>query len=1813
MAGLPIFQDSGAELRRVHHMQFGVLSPKEIEDMSVMKVTRAETTNGGVAVDGGVNDLRLGTVDYRMTCKTCHGAHAGPFDADSTDCPGHFGRIALARPVFHVGFINEVYKIIQCVCINCSKILADRRKPEFRNALRVPRGKKRLHAVLQVCRPIMRCEGDDELEEAPDADAVGVRGESAGDGPSGDGTAATSDPFSGENVGERRKGGHGGCNHIQPKFRREGLQIFMEYPEHAQGPFLGTGEREQVLSGQLALEVFEGLSEEDCRALGFDTRFCHPAWLIVQQLPVPPPHVRPSVALDAMSRGEDDITHKLVDIVKANIGLSAAIQRGGETRVIEDHVALLQYHVATFVDNQIPGQPPATQRGGKPLKTLRERIVGKGGRVRGNLMGKRVDFSARSVISGDSTISIAQVGVPRNVAATLTVPERVTSLNIERLKQAVRNGPGVWPGARYVIREDNRSINLRFGKDITLREGWTVERHLRDDDIVLFNRQPTLHKGSIMCHRAKILDYSTFRLNLTCTSPYNADFDGDEMNLHALQTLPAQAEAREIMASYKQIVSAQVNRPIMGIVQDTLLGAQKLSKRDVFMERDMIMNIIMWMEDFDGRIPAPAVMVPDKSRRGHYKSFWTGKQVLSMITPNISLKKKSSGFPSDEPPKPHDLHPGDHTVIIDRGEILAGILDKKTLGKGDGGIIHVSMNDLGPSETRRFIDTLQRMINYWLCNRGFSIGIGDTSAPRETLTQINDIIRRAKSQVRDLVEQGQAGVLDPQPGQTVLQTFEFFVNQVLNNAREQAGSDANAALDEENNIKAMASAGSKGSNVNISQIMGCVGQQNVEGKRVPYGFRDRTLPHFAKHDLTAEGRGFVENSYLKGLEPSEFFFHMMGGREGLIDTAVKTSETGYIQRRLIKAMEDQMVRYDRTVRNGSSQVVQFLYGEDGMDGRWVELQEFPSWHLKPDKFKKVYEWDIDEEGFGYDTRSGRQLIRTDIIEDMRHDDEGDLRAMLIRELQQLQDDRIELYQILKAAERGGGKVKTGTLAMPVNLSRLVKTAQSRFPRIGAEPSDLHPRDVIKAVTNLIDNDLIVIAGEGTLAEEAQANATLAFSILLRSSLASKRVIMEFQLSAAAFEWVIAEVATRFQRSLAPGGEVCGIVAAQSVGEQLTQMTLNTFHFAGVSAKNVTLGVPRLKEIINVAKRVRTPTLTVYVKDDYAYDREAAQQVQMSLVYTTLALAAKSTAIYYDPDLENCVVEEDREWLIDELGLMPEEEINQLSPWLLRIELDAALKSNSPFMNFENIKAKLLAEFDMLWVTYNDDNADNPTLHVRLKLNAEDLETLDQEETQTEDEFLKAVENALLHGVKLGGIDDIKKVYVEQQKEPVWDPVNCVTVDEPWVFQTDGTNLMGVMAVPQVDHTRTRSNNICETFEVLGIEGVRAALVNELRRVISFDGAYVNYRHLAIMCDVMTFRGFLCAITRHGINRVETGPLQRASFEETVELLLDAATYAERDDLTGATEAVMLGDLMPMGTGSFGLLLDEDVLKEHAQLIHAREPTRGMLQTTGEAGPTPVHDPSSPFGAGGMTGSYTPGLDGGGTAAAMSPMDSDSPGRGFASPMGLSPAHGLSPGPSLSPGAESPAYGGTLESPLVGGLGSPESPAYGSTMGGSSGGGQDSYSPTSPGYSPTSPGYSPTSPGYSPTSPGYSPTSPGYSPTSPAYSPTSPQYSPTSPQYSPTSPQYSPTSPQYSPSDSAGASLGQSGAGQSYSPTSPSYSPSAASGSASASGSGAGSGSAGSEGSYSPGQGAAFSPTSGAGSPGDAGYDPGYSPVDNDKY
>jgi DNA-directed RNA polymerase subunit A' len=854
--------------KKIDGIKFGLLDPDTIRKISEVKVITADTYDeDGYPIDGGLMDPKMGVVDPGLKCKSC-GGRVG-------ECPGHFGRIELARPVIHMGYAKQISKILRATCRACGRLLLpEERVDEYRETIRRTRriGKNESKIV-------------DDLLSA------------------------------GKSVKE--------CPHCG----EEQLDIKFEKPT----AFI---EEKNRLSPTDVRERLERITNQDAEVMGFDLSVARPEWMVLTVLPVPPVTVRPSITLESGERSEDDLTHKLVDILRINQRLTENLEAGAPQLIIEDLWELLQYHVTTYFNNEVAGVPPARHRSGRPLKTLTQRLKGKEGRFRSNLSGKRVNFSARTVVSPDPNISINQVGVPEIIAKELTVPLRVTSYNLEEVKKLIKNGPSVYPGANYVERPDGNRLSLGKVKKMEeviekIEPGWKVHRHLRDGDVVLFNRQPSLHRMSIMAHEVKVMPYKTFRLNLCCCPPYNADFDGDEMNLHAIQGEEARAEARVLMRVQEQILSPRFGGPIIGGIHDHISGAYLLTRKGTRFTPEEA-HQILYQAGIDAPLPDPI--------RENGEEYYTGKQLFSLLLPkDLNLQYRAKVCKKHETCLKEECH-DDAYVLIRNGEIVCGVMDEKSFGAFAGELLDRIVKDYGTDAVRTFLDQATRLVTIAITTLGFSTGIDDEDLPKEAEERIREILENADEKVNSLIEAFNEGLLEQLPGRTLEETLEMRIMQTLSEARNKAGDIANEYLEREseekrteNSARIMAISGARGSLLNLTQMTACVGQQAVRGERIMRGYQERTLPHFKRGDRGARGKGFVQSSYKRGLDPLEYFFHSMGGREGLVDTAVRTSQSGYMQRRLINALQDLKVEYDRTVRDTRGVIVEFQHGEDGAD------------------------------------------------------------------------------------------------------------------------------------------------------------------------------------------------------------------------------------------------------------------------------------------------------------------------------------------------------------------------------------------------------------------------------------------------------------------------------------------------------------------------------------------------------------------------------------------------------------------------------------------------------------------------------------------------------------------------------------------------------------------------------------------------------------------------------------------------------------------------------------------------------------------
>ena len=1476
-------------------IQFSMFSPEEIEKYSVVEITNKETYNGNKPKIGGLFDPRMGVLEPGLICPTD--------GMNYINSPGYFGHVKLAKPVYYIQYIDTIIDVMKCVCNKCGKLLIS--KKMYKSLLNEP-SDKRWHQVLDLCKGVQRC--GDEIDN--------------------------------------------GCGCLQPsKIKQDGFaNIVAEWVESKKDD---DDEDDEPSSGVLSLKItpemviniFKKISDDDVNFMGFSNLWSRPEWMICQTFAVPPPAMRPSVKHDAQQRSEDDITHIIINIIKVNNKLKSILESKKDEvndKIIDDWTSVLQYYIATMIDNKISGASPVTQRSGRALKSISERHKGKTGRVRGNLMGKRVDFSARSVITPDPELSIAELGVPMKIAKNITKPVEVHKHNINYLYYLVKNGPENYPGAKILEKKNGTSISLGYidRNNVKLEIGDIVHRHMMDGDVVLFNRQPTLHRMSMMAHIVKVMEKGdTFRMNVADTKPYNADFDGDEMNMHMPQNDEAESELRYLANIPNHIISPGNNKPIIGIFQDSMIGSYLFTRDNIKVSKKNAMNLLMKTNKFS------MINLFTELDKPEYTTF----ELLTEILPKITLKYKTNLFKKDE-----EYSDSNHVLEINSGIIKRGQFDKGVLGGSSKGLLHRIKKDYNAIECQDFIDNLQGIVTEYMKTTGFSVGISDLIANDETNQQINEIINNKKREVSNLIDQIHLGIFENKTGQSNDQYFETEVNNILNKASMDAGNVGISSLDKNNRFVALVTSGSKGNNLNISQMISCLGQQNVDGKRIPYGYTNRTLPHFKQFDDTPRARGFVESSFIGGLKPDELFFHAMGGRVGLIDTAVKTSTTGYIQRRLIKGMEDIQVMYDKTVRNNKNKIIQFKYGGTNFDTTHIETVNFDLVDLSIEDIYKNYNYNFN------DKKNHLKLIYTSQTISKYNSEIAELKQRTQDDINYIIEKRNYVIETIYKY------MDDKKIYVPIHFQNMIENIKEQFQINSNNLSNITPIQAYK----IIDDTYNIINKYYGSCEK--------FEIVYKFYMNPYILIHKLKYNEDAINYLCEKIIHIYKKSLINPGEMVGMISAQSIGEPTTQMTLNTFHFAGVSSKsNVTRGVPRIEEILTLTKKLKNPSLTIFLKEKDALDINKAYHHASKIEHIKFVDLIQKAEIYYEPSSKKTLITEDDQFMKDyndftdvikecygENKVDAKVEDDTDNNWIIRIEMDDTKMLDMNITN-EDIHYKLKVNYgNAIHCFYSDYNTDDKIIF-RIKLN--NLNLKKKVNSYTEEDYIYVVKSfmdKILNEMVITGIKGIEKVNIRKLNNyHIKDNENGdfvkITEDKEkekqhnyikkdyYILDTIGTNLTQILSLDNIDRYKSFSNDIIEMYNVLGIEAARKCLFDEILDVMEFDSTYINHHHIHLLCDRMTTNEKLVSIFRHGINKDNIGPIAKASFEETTEMFLQAAKHGELDMMRGVSANVMCGQEGYFGTSSFQLYVNNnkfmELLSSSKQKNTENEETTTILQ------------------------------------------------------------------------------------------------------------------------------------------------------------------------------------------------------------------------------------------------------------------------------
>ena len=1913
------------DIKNVQKITFNILGNEEVKKYySVRKdpfgINVADSYDNYEPKKGGLVDLRLGTCDIYLPCTTC--------GLNSNDCPGHFGHTELAEYVYHFGFLENIVANLKKVCHRCSNLLFDKNDINLQKFLSKS-NKMRAKETKELVKNNKFC------------------------------------PHCGTPVPKIK-------DEVKETTASIKILVEREISENVVDDKGNTTDDKRVIKDELSprrcYNIFKNVSNNDCILLGFDPDVSRPEDMILTRFPIPPVAIRPTAKIDFMSSStmEDSLTLKIADIISTNIKVREQMNR--ESANVKDMNTLLQYHIATYFDNNSKLPTSEFKSGGKPTKSIADRLKAKEGRVRFNLMGKRVDFSARSVITSDPNINIDEVGIPLKVAKELTIPEEVTPKNIKHLTKLVKNGRDVYPGANFVFRTTfingkpvNQKIDLKYRKkDIKLSYGDIVERHIVNGDYVLFNRQPTLHKPSMMGHKIHVLnrdDANTFRMNVSVAGPYNADFDGDEMNIHLAQSIQARNELERIANVKYQIIGAKNSSPIIGCVQDSISGAFLLSQ-DKDIDYDLASLLLC--------------TTSSKTKMNLIKNkVITGNELFSYIIPNgiNSLKKKGD----------------DIFFQIKNGNLLKGILDKSQLSTSKNSIIHYIWDKYGPQETQDFINDTQRIILTYLMERGLTIGFKDTIISDELNDKVNEYVNSKVLFIKYNITQ-----YENSKEELDLDTIEGSLQNELGAVNANLGKLLMETISHDNNFYTLIGSKAKGKPVNFAQIAGCMGQMTLECKRMKKRINGRTLPIFYQNDDTAGSRGFIASNLVDGLKGHEFFFNAASGREGLIDTAIKsvtgdtpiiiyengetkrvmigdwidnyldnnkenvehyeeremellkikeeimiptsdlkgnvswgeitaitrhdpgnelyeiktsggrkvivtesksllvwdenikqfmrkntpdvvlgdfvpvtsklcnppkeldsidmtkyfskkeyiygtefniakdminkdshvednwwnnsngkhftlpysnsqnfkrclkrsnidnikdgniypysarrndiklsekfelnetngifiglylaegnsdiksgivqitnsnkdilnfietwfsnnsitcsynkkvnsiggisegymgystllakflkslvgnnakdkyiseelfsankdfikgllngyfsgdgcvtknsiqvtsaskdliegismllnrfnifskisktimkennintqniadnhtlairsnwakifqeniklidntkfeklinmkpskqhrnftefndvvldpiieinkidvekypkvydltipstlnfglanglhvvdTAETGYIQRKLIKELEDLYVRYDGTVRTVDNTVVQYLYGESG-------INQVKQTEVKLKTIEMNNKQVVDHYVFTKD-----QLSK---LESKFKKKLSNFNDNLKNQMLQFRDDIRTIYKKSKF----NYKIIEEMFMLPINLYRLAQEYSNNKESFGIDPEYITTK-INDLLEDYNERLLILMNKKSQLLKQDEDGFKYLLRIALYEYIGPKKCLIEYGLTKGEFDNMMNEIKLSFSKAVVEPGEMVGVVAAQSIGEPTSQMTLDTKHFAGVaSGGSANMGVSRIKEILGYSKTIKTPQTMVYFDNSIHRDKKKVNIITSLLKHLTIGELISSAEIIYDTNMNDelhKVLENDEvknPFFINNKKV----ELDTL-PFVIRLRMDieklldketSLLDIKTKFItywykNFSDAKTikkqykDLIGNIDSLAILSNNKDM----IHIRFRMldfNYSDLTI-----------FLKTI---VLNTVTLKGIDDINGVSMFQDMYVHFDDEGNKKIEKEWVVVTEGINMTDLLTIRNIDHTRTKLNDIMRVYHRYGIEAARQTILNELNLTFSAGGGGdINNAHMSLLVDLMTHLGEIISIARHGLVKIDSEPMAKASFEQTMDHFINAAVYNEEDNINSVSSRIMLGRVIHGGTGCFDIVLDTEKL------------------------------------------------------------------------------------------------------------------------------------------------------------------------------------------------------------------------------------------------------------------------------------------------
>jgi DNA-directed RNA polymerase II subunit RPB1 len=1353
--------------------------------------------------------------------------------------------------------------------------------------------------------------------------------------------------------------------------------------------------------------------------LGYTVGVNSPIDLYLESLVVTPPANRVTAICGGgtKNRTDSDATKHYKRILQFDITLrekaEAYLSSGKDpVNILKDKGILeayfkLQRACAAYYDNEMRGVTRVTGHTKIPFKSATYGINGKGGKVRGQNLAKRGDHGGRTVISPSVDHDLDYLGVPEEMSMILTYPEMVTQYNIKQLRRCVQRGPHQIGGANSVIEEDGRLIDLRHAPNFninSLRIGMIVERHLRNGDVVLFGRQPSLHKMSLMSMVVFLHKGLTFLLNLAVTTPYNADFDGDEMNLYFPQNEMARVEAYKLMRPHQNMLGPS-DSASQGLKQDAQLSAHAMTNTNVTHTREEVISFAGRMAYWNGYekknagLPIPALFVggtprppypptssglvddsmglrstgaADRSgrvRRGAALPLWTGKQCASLTFP----RQGSSSAPPDavEGFRPaqatcirfsrgmDDLEAimNDEAVLIQDGHLLLGRLDKSIVGASRDGLVQHIVHDFGNEICRQFLSDAQRFFNYWISQYGYGMSIADCP------TKFTNTIKGHVDTVVNYLQKYDHDI-DLVKEEVTCDLLETLKNKITGLIQRQSSGYENRYL-------MMIASGTKGTTQHFSQTNGILGSQRVSGERLELAYGNRAFPHSVPFTKNPKDRGFVDRCLMQGLDPIQTFIHAMGGREGLVDTAVRTGKTGYFIRIMLRAMDDIIASWNGTIRD-QKYVISFAYGGNSFDSHFIQSQVYPM--LAEGGFPLLTSleelYHLATDGVGDEVLARIPEINKDEMKrTLKIENETISQDMEILREMILSFDKVSISNELKAPvaflrileDKGGMTASLNPLSssVPSTDCKDSKTVKNDGEHEVIRTLPLSPLYVFGQVRKMIQHCRSQVNCVGAL---------FVFEALARHYLSTRSVIGEHKLTKEQFDRVIIQVKSKFQEALVQSGEAIGCITGQSIGEQSQQMTLNTFHAAGQIGRNHASGVSRMDDITRVsrdAKKLRQASMDIVLDERYqnvAACRKFIKTIRprelKDFVY------GDQCQMLWDPNPRTTLIEEDKEFVNNYTALCEEKEFKNLSPLVCRFVINAAkcaeysITPDDLFWKMRDCLSK-----GHFWIT-SDSNSARPIFILRPNIKSKEFNKYQKKKskracsTNVLDTSSSSLSSSLslsnmknltetvwqmrkmLLGTVVHGVPGILSGSIQTRKCIDYDKITgAKSIKEEMIIDTKGSNLKHVLGMNGVDTTRTYSTSMVDVEKALGIEAATVATYEELVRLFKNSKISVDKGPPMTVAQALSRSGMLVGFGKNGYHQDPNhGTLKNISFERIVKTIIERASAGSMDKCESITANVMTGQLVPVGTGTVKILSKphKEFMTKHSEIIAANE-------------------------------------------------------------------------------------------------------------------------------------------------------------------------------------------------------------------------------------------------------------------------------------